>query len=292
MAAALLRHPLIIHGPRRIRPGSLEEYKKAFVAVADAVYEGNPGVKAFFAFPDHHDPLLYWHVLWSSSSSSSRHDASSLREETGAADVLAGHYLSTPEDPDTMDVYGGGWGDLSAVEALLQHQLAMWGGVRFRSHRLLSGFIKDDGAGQAGPPMMGFTKRHVRAGGLDALATSFQPVLDQWQAKIPGILCAAASRCDDDPPGLVHDIRIFANEAAYAAHARKDDESLTAAMATWFDNYDRSHPFTGELYTEHAPKMNTASTVAGKPIRPDFSLFGFDQQGFLGRVSSCFRKSS
>ena len=61
--AALLRHPLIIHGPRRIRPDSLEEYKKAFVAVAEAVYEGNPGVKAFYAFPDHPDPLLYWHVL-------------------------------------------------------------------------------------------------------------------------------------------------------------------------------------------------------------------------------------
>ena len=284
MAAAdcVLRHPVIIHGPRRIRPDSLEEYKKAFVAVADAVYEGNPGVKAFFAFADHHDPLLYWHVLWSSSR---RPDASS-----SLLDTLAGHYLSTPEDPDTMDVYGGGWDDLAAVDAIQQRQQsALWRGVRFRSHRLLSGFIKDDGAGQEGPPMIGFTKRHVQAGRLNALAASFQPVLDQWQSKIPGILCAAVSRCDDDPPNVVHDIRIFANKAAYAAHTQKDDEALTAAMATWFDNYDRSHPFTGELYVENAPKIDTSSTIEGKPIRPDFSLFGFDQGNFLGRVPDMTR---
>ena len=41
-----------------------------------------------------------------------------------------------------------------------------------------------------------------------------QVVCDHWHAKIPGILAAAVSRSDADPPHLVHDIRIFANAAA------------------------------------------------------------------------------
>jgi hypothetical protein len=62
------------------------------------------------------------------------------------------------------------------------------------------------------------------------LETSFQKVCDLWlREKVPGILAAWVSR-DDSQPHMVHDIRVFANHAAYQAHTDRSDPALVAAM--------------------------------------------------------------
>ena len=86
------------------------------------------------------------------------------------------------------------------------------------------------------------------AGQLDALASSFQVVCDIWHASIPGMLASTVSR-DPDDENFVHDVRIFADGASYAAHVDKSNVELTKAMDSWFGNYDTSVPHTGALFT-------------------------------------------
>ena len=38
---------------------------------------------------------------------------------------------------------------------------------------------------------------------------------------------------------MVHDVRVFADKASYAAHIEKTNPELTKAMADWFEHYDR-----------------------------------------------------
>ena len=52
---------------------------------------------------------------------------------------------------------------------------------------------------------------------MGTLATSFEAVCDVWRATVPGCLCATLSR-DPADDAFVHDLRIFANKASYAAH--------------------------------------------------------------------------
>ena len=67
------------------------------------------------------------------------------------------------------------------------------------------------------PPLFGFFRRRVKEGRVGTLATSFEAVCDVWRATVPGCLCATLSR-DPADDAFVHDLRIFANKASYAAH--------------------------------------------------------------------------
>ena len=42
---------------------------------------------------------------------------------------------------------------------------------------------------------------------------------------------------------VVHDVRVFADKASYAAHIEKTNPELTKAMADWFEHYDRYLPY-------------------------------------------------
>ena len=91
---------------------------------------------------------------------------------------------------------------------------------------------------------------------------------------------------DSEQPDVVHDIRIFANHAAFEAHAGKDDPALTAAMQTWFENYDLSQPFTGELYMPGESAGDDAirtSSIKDRPVRAGFSEFTYGAE-MLGPV--------
>ena len=172
-----------------------------------------------------------------------------------------------------MHVYGGWDASLQDTDPAVRHVL----------HSPMAGYIKPDGAGERGPPLIGFTRRFVKPGRIDDLATSFQSVCDLWHAKVPGILAATVSR-DPSQPNAVHDVRIFANHAAFQAHVDKSDPELTAAMATWFDNYDTSLPFTGELYMPGASAKDEgvrSSSIKDRPVRAGFSEFTYGD-GMLG----------
>ena len=62
------------------------------------------------------------------------------------------------------------------------------------------------------------------------------------------MLASTVSR-DPDDENFVHDVRIFADGASYAAHVDKSNVELTKAMDSWFGNYDTSVPHTGALFT-------------------------------------------
>ncbi len=193
--------PMIIYGKRRIKAGMVEEFTQCYEVFAQSVYESNPAVKILFAFPEQEDPLVYWHVLWTADLTAFGNDA--VRPPVSAR--LWATYASSPEDPDTPEVYGG-WND----EIVETAKSIPW--VRYRFHTPLAGFIKPDGAGEQGPAMLGFTRRNVKEGRVDELARTFQKVCDRWYETVPGILAATVSR-DHDDPNVVHDIRIMLRRA-------------------------------------------------------------------------------
>jgi len=248
--------PLLVHGRRRVKEGLVDEFKERFSSLAASSTRPGSGIHAMFAFADHDDPRVFWHVFWSAGASSFAHDAS--QQES-----LAAYYESSEQDPDALDCYGG-WTEGLAAESAANSS------VTYRFHAPMAGFVKADDAGliPEGPPLFGFTKRYVKPGCMDDLASSFQTVSDLWRAKVPGILGASVSR-DPDHADRVHDLRLFANHDAYLKHTDKSDDALTAAMGVWFANYDTSRPFIGEIY---APDPNDErlhkSSVTSSPAPP------------------------
>ena len=180
--------PILIYGKRRVNHGMAEDFEDEFNDHAAALYYDNPAhVKAVFAFADPYEPNAYWHVFMARDASFATRLLWPLVEDQ------ARFYARDANEPDTMHVYGG-WD--SRTVGLAKN----WGhGVRYRFHRPLSGFIKADGAGLDGPPLFGFTRRRVKPGRVDDLAAAFQPVCDQWHAKVPGCLAATVSRDGTDP---------------------------------------------------------------------------------------------
>ena len=242
--------PILIYGKRRVKPGMVEQFKDAYSAHARALYEASPDVKAVVAFADKADPCAYWHVVWVKRAAA----FADVLERVGrspASAALSSCYASLPDDPDTLDVYGGWCHDAVPADTP---------SVRYHFHRQLAGFLKADGAGLKGPPCLGVRRSHVKPGKVGDLAQAFRTVCDIWRATAPGILAASVSR-DHTDPNMVHDLRLFANYDAYLSHVDKTNAALTAAMGVWFTNYDMSVPFTGELFAADPNKkaMHTAS---------------------------------
>ena len=196
--------PVVIHGKRTIKAGMVEEFQRHYDAYSKAMFE-RPGIKAVYAFADKNDPLSYWHVTFASDTAS--FDAArALVAQSDAAVQLASTYTAPNDDdtlvlpphvtairdaetvpgasrlldktpvlamaqrtrryvPDTLNVYGS-WSDLAAfnIDQSVRHV------VRSR----LAGYIKSEGAAQPGPPLLGFTRRHVKPGRMGQLAASFQ----------------------------------------------------------------------------------------------------------------------
>ena len=196
--------PVVIHGKRTIKAGMVEEFQRHYDAYSKAMFE-RPGIKAVYAFADKNDPLSYWHVTFASDTAS--FDAArALVAQSDAAVQLTSTYTAPNDDdtlvlpphvtairdaetvpgasrlldktpvlamaqrtrryvPDTLNVYGS-WSDLAAfnIDQSVRHV------VRSR----LAGYIKSEGAAQPGPPLLGFTRRHVKPGRMGQLAASFQ----------------------------------------------------------------------------------------------------------------------
>lgn len=242
------------------------EYKELYDYYANDIFYDNSDVKACFALPDPHDDHAIWHVFWARDASHARKFVWPLIEET------ARFYYRDAEFPDVLDIFGG-WDNATR---LLAKQNAH--GCQYQFHSPLAGFIKADGAGLDGPPLFGFTTRRVKAGRVEDLARAFQPVCDMWHERVPGILAATVSR-DHSDPHLVHDLRIMANHAAYEAHVDKSDPKLTEAMATWFDNYDTSVPFGGELYAADTSDEGLHTSSIKPATTPRAALTTFDLGG-------------
>ena len=266
---------ILVYGRRRVKPYLIAVFKEKFAAHAVEVVAADSKVKAFFAFPDCVDPTAFYHVFMSTGCTVVGNDVLTGEE-------LPALYSSTPENPDVLEVYGG-WAQEVPEGAASS--------VRYRYHAPLAGFIKSDGAGEAGPPMFGFTRRFVQPGQLDKLASNFQRVCDLWHELTPGILCATVSCNEDDPPNMVHDLRIFANKKAYDQHVDKSNEVLTAAMHAWFECYDRSVPFEGELFIGRSTDeegLHSSSIKTSTTARPQMAMFYFGPD-MLGAVPDMTR---
>ena len=265
---------MLVYGSRRIREDQLQTFRATYDAFAKFLFATNPAVKIIFAFPDPQDPLVYWHVFLTT-------DPACFADDSAALNAT---YASSADDPDWLDVYGG-YGP--SVEAAAVKIAAAAGGVRYRFHQPLAGFMKaSNTAGiPEGPLLLGVRRSAVNAGKVEALAASFQVVCDMWYRKIPGILAASVSR-DHNDPNVVHDLRMFADHASFKAHVDKSDEALTTAMAEWFQNYDTSVPFTGELYapgTSTSDKAMTTSSIKTSAVRTTMLCFNYgDGSGMLG----------
>ena len=274
--------PVIIYGKRRIKDGMLEEFKIQYQAFSKSVYESNPDVKAIFAFPDKEEPLVYWHVIWVKSANAFANDWGRPTQ----SEPLWATYKSTAEDPDTLIVYGGWDKDTLAKTQNIPC-------VRYDFKKSMAGFIKADGGGEEGPALFGFTMRYVKPGQMKGLGTSFQTVCNLWYEKIPGILMAAAFP-DEKTPNLVHDLRLFANHSAFLAHVDKSDKELTEAMEKWFENYDTSIPFSGQLYAASTKDdaLHTSSIKSSSTPRAQLETFHFGKSGMLGQMPNMTRNDS
>lgn len=249
-----------------MQSGMLKNFHKGYDLIAKAVF-ADTGIKAVYAFPETDNPSSYCHVIIA------KDVAAAISAQQRLAKLTV--YESTTEEPDYLDVYGG-WD-----EASMQ---AVDPSVRYIFHEPKAGFIKTDGAGEEGPPLIGFTKRYVKEGRLEDLESTFQTVCDLWREKVPGILAASVSR-DTFQSNMVHDIRVFANHSAYQAHADKSDPALVAAMEAWFSNYDTTRAFTGELYMPGASAKDDGvrtSSIKDRPVIAGFSEFRYSEDGMVG----------
>lgn len=271
--------PILVYGKRRIKKEKLGEFNSAFQAFSKSAYEENPDIKAIFAFPDKEDPLAYWHILWIRSARTFNDYLSRPTQGEPLWDM----YDFSSESQDTLAVYGG-WDE----ETRTKTQAVS--GVRYEFKNSIAGFMKPDGGREEGPPLFGFTTRYVKPGRIQNLGTSFQTVCDMWFQKIPGILMAAVFP-DENTPNLVHDLRIFANHSSYLAHVDKSDNLLTEAMAVWFENYDTSIPFSGQLYAANTKDeaLHTSSIKSSSTPRAQLETFHFGEDGMLGQMPNMTR---
>ena len=256
---------VLVYGTRRIHSGSASVFKADFEEWAQTSREH---MNAAFAFPDPADVTRLHCVFWTSG------DLHSAGPATSEA------YASASDDPDMFDVYGEGQVLGPAGPALhCNKNLSLGGFIRDASEYAAS-------SAAASRPMIGIFKRAIRPGQLDSLAASFQVVCDIWHKSIPGMLASSVSR-DPVNENFVHDIRIFADSASYAAHVDKSNEELTRAMEAWFEHYDTSVPHRGALFKE-APtaggSANFKSSVKDKPVKLAFNTFHYGQNGMVGFV--------
>ncbi len=264
--------PVIIYGRRRIVSVMLEAFKARYQEFSESLYQSNPHIKAVYAFPDHQEPDIYWHMLWLNCADSFSIEMLQPPEHSPLSDS----YKSTEDDPDTLMIYGG-WTDKMVSMAKSVPS------VRCHFMSSLAGYIKCDGAGEAGPALIGFTVRHVKPGRLKALGSTFQTVCNSWYRKVPGILMAAVFP-DESSANVVHDLRAFSNHEAYLAHIDKSDKTLTAAMAAWFDHYDTSIPFSGQMFAADTrdEALHTSSIKPGRTPRARLDTFHYGEDGMLG----------
>ncbi|MFM2668182.1 hypothetical protein AAFX24_25880 [Vibrio mediterranei] len=222
------------------------------------------------------------HVIWVKSANAFANDWGRPTE----SEPLWATYKSTAEDPDTLIVYGGWDKDTLAETQNIPC-------VRYDFKKSMAGFIKADGGGEEGPALFGFTMRYVKPGQMKELGTSFQTVCNLWYEKIPGILMAAAFP-DEKTPNLVHDLRLFANHSAFLAHVDKSDKELTEAMERWFENYDTSIPFSGQLYAASTKDdaLHTSSIKSSSTPRAQLETFHFGKSGMLGQMPNMTRNDS
>tara|TARA_B100000780_G_scaffold269986_1_gene229331 strand:+ start:399 stop:599 length:201 start_codon:yes stop_codon:yes gene_type:complete len=52
-------------------------------------------------------------------------------------------------------------------------------------------------------------------------------------------------------------------------------------MQAWFDNYDTSEPFTGQLYYSAGDDGLRTSSITDQPVRVGFDEFSFGEQGAM-----------
>ena len=265
--ASAATHGVLVYGTRRIVPGSASLFRSDFEAWAEAASSGDAAVaasdplRAAFAFPDPADPELLHCVFWSA------------RDLPQAGPLSSASFVSSAEDPDTLDVYGSG-------------QVGSVGpGLRLNRNASLAGFMRVDHPGTPGPPMIGFFKRAIKPGHLQGLVSSFQVVCDMWHEAVPGMLAATVSR-DPEDENTVHDIRVFADKASYAAHVDKSNAALTQAMEEWFDHYDTSVPHRGALFAEDTDDASLrTSSIKDKPVKVAFNQFHYGSwNGMVGEA--------
>ena len=251
---------LLVHGTRRLLPGRVGVYKTDFEAWTA---RNGKGLNAAFAFPDPSDAELMHTLIWA-------------KGDLRGAGPRSEAFASTVEDRDTLAVYGSG--TVTSTDS----------GVRCESHVPLAGFIRSgqEHPGAAGAPMIGVFQRALKPGRLDELARTFQVVCDIWHATVPGILAATVSR-DVADANVVHDVRIFADAASYAAHVDKSNAELTMAMEEWFEHYDTSVPHRGALYAEDTrdPSLRTSS-IKDTPVKVAFNTFHYGDGGMIGDAPS------
>lgn len=296
--------PVVVHGKRHIKVGMVDEFRQHYNDYASFMAK-LPGIRACHAFADKEDPQAYWHVLFAKDAKAFDTARSMIVQEAAYArlastyaaldeegELLLPPYVTAVTDADSrahprmremmkrssqdvLNVYGS-WSDAAAfwIEPSVRH-------VR---RKPLAGYIRAEATTLPGPPLLGFTRRHVLPGRMEELAASFQALCNLWHEKVPGILAASVHR-EPEAPNVVHDLRIFANHEAFQAHVDKSDAQLTAAIETWFANYDTSVPFTGQLYYPSSSASDEGlrtSSVRDRPVRVGFDEFAYGQDGMLG----------
>ena len=83
----------------------------------------------------------------------------------------------------------------------------------------------------------------------------------------------------------------LAGSSVGLAHVDKSDNLLTEAMAVWFENYDTSIPFSGQLYAASTKDeaLHTSSIKSSSTPRAQLETFHFGEDGMLGQMPNMTR---
>lgn len=225
--------PLVMFCTRRILPDAMHQYMEEWTTYSNALFASVPGAKAVVSFEDKDNKgsVLQYFTFDS--------EASFL----GQPPELFGFWSScTAFDTDSGEavcqVYGG-WS-----EKLKQAVAVFEGHVRFVLQPPLAGYIKPDGAGLDGPPIIFISKRKVLPGQMEDYGSRMQAVCDHWYEHAPGLLAGFTYTSDDDE-NAVWDLRVMANwKDGYEGHKYPPGGNPELGKH-WFETADGSVKFSG-----------------------------------------------
>lgn len=98
----------------------------------------------------------------------------------------------------------------------------------------MAGFLRRAPADRHGPPTIISSKRRVKAENMTNIIKEYQAVSDIYKANEHGVLSFTAAP-DPNDATLLHDLRIFADDAAFISHAEsmKEGEAKITALIDW-----------------------------------------------------------
>ena len=193
--------PIILVSERTILDGKTEEYKEAYLGVAEYFEDNIPGVKTFFYSNDEENPNVTYDVQW-------------YKDVEAFNDQL--QVLTCPMDEE-LEVLTQTMLSLTTVKGVVFGDypqsfvdFANKAGAKFDFLTPAAGFIRESADGQEGPPVIFYTTRYVLEGHQEDYTTAWQVFSDYLKENSSGTI-AHTMAFDNEDPTLIHNFFAYSN---------------------------------------------------------------------------------